>query len=212
MTVTVPISVTTVYPLSGSLAGGSFLTITGDGFTPDNPALVTIAGSPCVIIATTYSSISCRTPPAPGGVSASFPIVVSGSIVAGVFSYDSALTPLAIALSPMVLPAAVSGHINITVTSPAGVSGVDAIFFGVRPCTSVSLTALDAASVLLRCTLLRAQLDLVDDDAAVPPSVYVTGQGLASVTPGLTLDVTYFITSVSPAVFGIAGGTLITSE
>lgn len=64
-----------VEPSSGSTLGGTQLTITGSGFPtqtgePSDSAdslTVTVGGEPCIVEASTFSQVTCRTAPQPPG-------------------------------------------------------------------------------------------------------------------------------------------------
>ena len=99
---TLLLTVQSVSPKTGSMMGGSILTITGDGFSP-NPD-VTIGGTPCQILSSSYTQIKCQT----GATSASqsLPVVVrvhgveSICVSSCVFSYAAARTPRVDSVTP----------------------------------------------------------------------------------------------------------------
>jgi len=61
--------ISSVTPNTGSTAGGTTLTITGNFF--DNsatyPLVVNIAGQPCTVLNVSTTTIQCQTPVAPSG-------------------------------------------------------------------------------------------------------------------------------------------------
>lgn len=70
--------VSNVSPATGSIAGGTTLTITGRGFPTmsmkiDN-VTVSVAGVPCTVLTSTYTTITCVTGPLPGNYQAPQPI------------------------------------------------------------------------------------------------------------------------------------------
>jgi hypothetical protein len=59
--VNVDLKITNVYPLQGSLLGGTKLTITGSGFgTDDNAVVVKIGDVNCEILSLTNTQILCQ--------------------------------------------------------------------------------------------------------------------------------------------------------
>ena len=62
--------VASVTPANGSTAGGTLVTITGRGFPDLSLGLghkldVSMGGSPCTVLTSTYTTITCRTSPQP---------------------------------------------------------------------------------------------------------------------------------------------------
>ena len=209
-TVTVGLTISTAEPRRGSVAGGTQMLIVGSGFyTGSRLNNITVGGLPCVVTGATGQTISCITPAAvaPG----TLPLIVDGTMLAGGFTYDAALTPLVTDLTPAVLSAAVSGYINITLTGTNLTKSAISVSFGPRACTSVIVSTLPTGNaVLVSCTLQRATGDTASLAAGSwKPMVRVDGQGLALVSPGLVLNSSYVVTSVTPSAGSIAGGTVV---
>ena len=61
--------ISSITPNSGSTAGGTTLTITGNFFdtSATYPLVVNVAGQPCTILSVTTTTIQCQTPIAPSG-------------------------------------------------------------------------------------------------------------------------------------------------
>lgn len=95
-------TVQSVSPQTGSMMGGSILTINGDGFSP-NPD-VRIGGAPCQILSSSYTQIKCQT--AATSTSQSLPVVVKVHGVESycasscMFTYSAAKTPRVDSLTP----------------------------------------------------------------------------------------------------------------
>ena len=87
---------TSVLPVSGSVNGGTTLTITGHGYV-DGATTVTIGGATCTVSSTTVTQIICDTTAHAAG-SLSVDVVVAGTTninfpTTVMFDYDSAATP-----------------------------------------------------------------------------------------------------------------------
>lgn len=106
---TVPMTVSSLTPIAGSLAGGVDITIAGTGFDQNaTNVAVTIGGAACAVTAATTTEIRCRTGAlaTPPSVSTPYDVMVRpsrGSVFRNSgqqFTYDPALTPTASAVSP----------------------------------------------------------------------------------------------------------------
>ncbi|XP_063307204.1 fibrocystin-L-like [Pelobates fuscus] len=63
-----------IYPSSGSIQGGTIVTITGNYFDQtDSPAKVLVGGQDCLVISLTDTQITCKTPRKPTNLPALFP-------------------------------------------------------------------------------------------------------------------------------------------
>lgn len=95
-------TVQSVSPQTGSMMGGSILTINGDGFSPNID--VRIGGAPCQILSSSYTQIKCQT--AATSTSQSLPVVVKVHGVESycasscMFTYSAAKTPRVDSLTP----------------------------------------------------------------------------------------------------------------
>ena len=85
-------------PISGSINGGSILTINGNGF--DNSTSVIIGSKQCTISSVSTSQIVCLSPSGTAGASTVL-LTTNGIKYPSVqFTYDSALSPSVTSLSP----------------------------------------------------------------------------------------------------------------
>ena len=106
------LTIASVVPNVGSLAGGTAIVISGQGFAPPSsgPCVtrVSVGGQPCDITGATPSRITCLTPPSAvaASVDVSVDLTCSGASglvaeLASGYSYDVAHTPVATVLSVM---------------------------------------------------------------------------------------------------------------
>jgi hypothetical protein len=87
-----------VTPSSGSINGGSILTIDGNGF--DNSTSVIIGSKSCTISSVSTSQIVCLTPSGTAGASTVLITTNGIKYPSAQFTYDSALSPSVTSLSP----------------------------------------------------------------------------------------------------------------
>jgi hypothetical protein len=195
-----------VTPLEGSKAGGTLLTITGSGFQPVPEAnIVTVGGNACVVVEASFSRVVCRTPPTTDSASAtvSATVFAADTSFSSSFVYKTSLTASVTALSPSALSSATSNYVNLTIADvPAGTPV--SIRFGGRDCRITRTSGSDYS-----CILTRAPASVVGQ-AAVAPLVEVGTLGYASLPTPLVLDAGFRVTSVSPSVGSLEGGTLVT--
>ena len=217
LTVTYPALVSGVSARSGSLGGGQLVTIDGTGFRADPGSNVVSLGSGrCDVTASSFSQLTCRTPAAPGGATdadVTVALTVNG-VAAGDYTYAAARTARVTALSPAVLPASVSGIITLGLSGvPPGTplaAGVE-VAFGARRCLDAVLTITDDASRSgsVNCSLLRGVVS-AGGSPVVAPTVTIVGSGVALPAAGAALDTSYYVSSISPAVGSLQGGTEVT--
>jgi large repetitive protein len=125
----VPLSLT---PNFGSVAGGTFVTLLGSGFT--NATAVTFSGQPAKFDVISDGRIAAVSPPAPGGtaqlvdVIVTTPIGTAGAVPLDGFTY--AAVPAVSQISPAEAP--FLGGTEVVIGG-AGFSGANAVLFGVTP-------------------------------------------------------------------------------
>ncbi|XP_071946075.1 fibrocystin-L-like [Antedon mediterranea] len=196
-------SISAISPTSGSLAGGTELTITGDGFSADNADEIRVTigqGRTCVIQTFTYTEIICTTP-AQWQDEASFPIVVTINFQDSnedfMFTYRSSKTPNVVGLSP----SSISGS-SSTVTFTGSGFGTDVGDI------SVTIGDINCDVDTVSDTQITCNIGYVPFGTK-PVSVKLDGSGLANFTDG-TIWADKVIDSVSPAQGSRYGGTVIT--
>ena len=185
-------NLTSVAPVSGSIFGGTVLTISGAGFHSD-PSLVsvTIGGSVCSVFQSNYSTIRCRTA---FHNQATLDIVVTSNGVpfplSLQFTYSLASSPIITSVSPS------SGQVGTTVTiEGSGLSltpGDNIILIEDEPCDVTSV-----ADGSLECVLPQ---NFAGDH---PISAEVVGMGTAM--SDVTISYDLVIHSVYPSNGSFAG-------
>ncbi|KAG7233114.1 hypothetical protein INR49_007467 [Caranx melampygus] len=86
-------------PPAGSVAGGTLLTLSGFGFSPN--ATVSVGGAQCTVVWASDTELSCRTPPgAAGSVAVAVTVGNMSETSNSSFTYDDNLTPQITAMSP----------------------------------------------------------------------------------------------------------------
>ena len=217
-TVSYAASLSSVQPASGSTAGGTLLRLVGTGFrrgTNGNISgdIVTIGGSPCAIVSSSVTVVTCLTPP---GNTLATAVAVNGVLTGFYFNYSPAMTATVTSISPSVLSSALSGVIKLTIRTVGNVIASGAmnasIAIGTRSC-SVKNTTVSPSSpsdtAVVTCILLRGPPPPLPQ-APIAPLVTVGAWGYASLTsPSIALDVSYRINAISTAVGSLAGGSVI---
>lgn len=200
---TYEVHVSGIKPNKGSIGGGTYVVIAGDGFglMLENGS-VTIGGSVCSILSVNLTEISCVT--TPHDVSnASITVAIDGKIgtLSNAFWYDSGVTPLISSMS--IVEGGVSGGAEIFIQGSGFGVQKGTITIGSRPC-DVSLYS----NFLIKCTT-----------PANAPGTYdvlicVDGKGCAvDATMGFRppkFKYVLEVTGVSPSHGSIFGGTVLT--
>lgn len=117
-----------ISPTSGSILGGTLVTITGAGF--DNRTIITFDGIPATKITVVSSTtVTCLTPPHP--VATVDVAIVNGNIITGGFTYTTFAGytfPHITSISPAIGP--VTGGTSVTITGTNFTSGMMILFDG----------------------------------------------------------------------------------
>ena len=187
-------TVTAIAPVSGPIAGGTMVTITGTGFA--SPATVQFgavaATSITVVNATTITAVSpAVAAPATVDVTVTVASVQSTPVVADQFTYVPTVTHISPSSGP------IAGGTTVTITGTGFDSG-STVTFGTVPATSHTFVS-------------STQMTAVSPAVASPTTVHVTVTTSTSQTSAPTTadNFTYgpTVTSVSPAFGPTYGGT-----
>ncbi|XP_041664378.1 fibrocystin-L-like [Cheilinus undulatus] len=186
-------------PLSGSLAGGTLLTVKGYGFSQD--ATVTVGGEECKIVDGSDTELKCRTPPGSGSKNV---VVKEGSTTltaSSSFTYDGDLTPQISGMSPNSVNVTGGQVLTVTGSNLGGQDNDSMVLVGAKECTIVEWTA-----TKIQCTL-----------PALPPGSYkvyvqVGNNGYPQASNGVNTNIKYIleIHNVSPTAGSLFGGTRLT--
>ena len=198
--------VTSISPNTGSLAGGTALSIYGNGFSNVvTRNSVTIGGSPCIITSSNYTTISCITGSSSQERTVSLSGTVNGFPVSAnvMYSYATMATPM------------------ITGTSVANSSTTQEddwlVINGDRFTTDVSMvtvTILTSSDNDVECVVTMATVNMINCTLPGLPAgdydvmVHVNGMGYALPSSPNVNTVRYAasIDSFTPIVIGFGGG------
>jgi hypothetical protein len=198
-------TITFVSPASGTMSGGTNLTILGTGF--EGVVTVTIGNQPssAVVVSSDRTQVTCVTPPSSAAGQQDLTVTASlaGSITRrGGFTYGS---------PGPVLPPAVS---SITPASGPITGGTQIVIFGARFDGTVTVTVGGRAAASVAVNASRTQITCRTPAAStpgvVPVAVLSDATGSTTVPAGFTYNTPPVITSLSPTSGPLTGGTLLT--
>ncbi|KAK2830693.1 hypothetical protein Q5P01_018624 [Channa striata] len=192
--------VSSLTPLTGSVAGGTLLRVTGFGFS--HSAIVTVGSQECALVRASVTELTCRTPPGTSGPQTVTVMVGNMSQTAdSSFTYDGNLTPQITAITPQTTT--VMGRETLTIHgSNLGERDNDSVVFvGTEECVLVQWTQTHITCIL----------------PVLPPALYkvdvqVGNNGYPQTSDGVNATIRYIleIYSVSPHVGSLMGGTRLT--
>lgn len=187
-------TVASVSPVAGALAGGTTLTITGTNFFTG--LTVDIGGSACNVVAQSGTSITCTTT---AHAAATAAIVVTNvdaqtGTLAAAFTYQPAPTVTSVAFNA----GAVGGGTTVTVNGTGFLTGAD-VKFDTSTCVVTGVTA-----TAITC------ITPAHSAGTVNVTVTNTDTQTNTLTNAFTYQVAPTVSTVSPAVGPIAGGTSVT--
>ncbi len=227
-------TVSSIEPLRGSRAGGTVLTISGVGFHIGSKLsnnVVMIGNRPCNITSSTTLQLTCVTPPTADSTATptaidnsasavSVNIEVNGVAFGSQFNYEISATPLVTLMHPTAVSSAVTGTINFTLSnidSSAVVGGVLSnvtVMLSNREC-DISGASVSSNIAVVSCILKRT-LTPPMPQLWLNPTVSVANLGFAALDSvnavpngGWKLDSCFRISSVSPSLGSLAGGTTV---
>ena len=205
-------SITSVSPSTGSQAGGTRITITGNGFSDISGFnVVRIGNTICEVISSSFTSIVCNTKastndqqqPVNVTVKASTSECVASEISDCQYTFSDANTPVVSTFSPSNIVSPQPTELLFQVSGlPSQLSDV-MVKVGKEIC---NVTLVDASSPLLKCQISGA----VAGNHKI--TINVIGKGNARFDTGLsdTLVVEPKVTSISPDESSINGGLTVT--
>ncbi|XP_040908783.1 LOW QUALITY PROTEIN: PKHD1 like 1, tandem duplicate 1 [Toxotes jaculatrix] len=187
-------------PLSGSVAGGTLLTVRGFGFSQNTT--VAVGSGECTVVQASDSELKCRTPAGtPGSQAVTVMVGNMNETANSSFTYDNNLTPQISGLSPRTTT--VLGHRVLTIQgSNLGAQDNDSVVLvGTEECVTVHWTATNITCLL----------------PVLPPGLYkvdvqVGNNGFSQISNGVNATIEYVleIYSVSPLFGSLLGGTRLT--
>ncbi|TNN42134.1 Fibrocystin-L [Liparis tanakae] len=145
-------------PLSGSVAGGTVLTVTGFGFGEN--ATVTVGGDECVVVDASATELRCRTPPGTAGPQSVAVTMGNTSQTAGSsFTFDEKLTARISGLSPRTTTVIGREVLTVQGSNLGGPEDGGAVFVGGKECETLQWAA---ATVTCRLPVLPPGTHKVD--------------------------------------------------
>ncbi|XP_039677098.1 fibrocystin-L-like [Perca fluviatilis] len=187
-------------PLSGSVAGGTLLTVRGFGFSQNST--VTVGSDECTVVHASDTELKCRTPAGTAG-SQNITVMVGNmsQTAASSFTYDTNLTAQISGLSPRTTT--VIGHEVLTIqgSNLGGQDNDSIVLVGGEECVTVQW-----AATSITCLL-----------PVLPPGVYmvdvqVGNNGYPQTSNGVNATIEYILEvySISPLLGSLMGGTRLT--
>ncbi|XP_042362122.1 fibrocystin-L-like [Plectropomus leopardus] len=187
-------------PLSGSVAGGTLLTITGFGFSLNTT--VTVGSEECTVVHVSDTELKCRTPAGSAG-SQSVTVMVGNmsQTASSSFTYDINLTPQISGLSPQTTTVIGQEVLTIQGSNLGGQDNDSVVFVGRKECVTVQWTA---TRITCRLPVLPPGMYKVD--------VQVGNNGYPQTSSGVNATIEYILEvhSVSPQLGSLMGGTRLT--
>jgi len=161
---------------------------------------VKIDGNACNVISAALTEIKCLTPPhAAGSTNVVVSVGSTNSTNTKTFEYDAALTPTVTSISP--LTGKVTGNEVMTIAGSGFGTSTDAVIkLGDGICTIVTITDTE-----IKCKTPSQKA------GSVPIKVTIPGKGATSVPSSYTtFEYILKVTSISPLIGSLAGGTEVT--
>ncbi|XP_060949378.1 PKHD1 like 1, tandem duplicate 1 [Limanda limanda] len=187
-------------PLSGSLGGGTLLTVKGFGFSPNTS--LTLGSVECTLVYTSDTELRCRTP---AGLNASQTVTVTvgnmSETADGSFSYDELLTPGITGLSLFTSTVFERRLLTLQGQRLGDGGNASAVYVGGKECVPVHWAE---SNISCHLPVLPPGLQKVD--------VQVKNFGYAQIRNGLNGTIEYILEvhSISPLLGSLMGGTRLT--
>lgn len=196
-----------ITPNAGSLAGGTYITITGAGFpTQSNTLQVSLSGASCMILNVTYVQIVCETGMHTESVAdVEVSLTVNGFVIPinctasnCSFQYTNAVTT------------------EVTAITPVSISGLTNTLTFSGDFQLVTLNNIDLNIGDYNCTVNTLSNNSISCEIVNLPTgshqlqMRINPHGLASISTDTTITVSGALSSVSPNIGSLNGGTTIT--
>ncbi|XP_076610974.1 PKHD1 like 1, tandem duplicate 1 [Chaetodon auriga] len=187
-------------PLSGSVAGGTLLTVRGFSFSQNTT--VTVGGEECAVVHASDTELKCRTPAGAAG-SENVTVMVGNmsQTVSSSFTYDNNLTPQISGLSPQTTTVTGLRVLTIQGLNLGGQDNDSTVFVGGKECVTMQWTETN-----ITCSL-----------PVLPPGLYkvdvqVGNNGYPQTSNGVNATIEYIleIYSITPLFSSFFGGTRLT--
>uniref|UniRef100_A0A8D0AJK6 PKHD1 like 1 n=1 Tax=Sander lucioperca TaxID=283035 RepID=A0A8D0AJK6_SANLU len=186
-------------PLSGSVAGGTLLTVRGFGFSQNST--VTVGSDECTVVHASDTELKCRTPAGTGSQIITVMVGNMSQTAGSSFTYDTNLTAQISGLSPRTTT--VIGHEVLTIqgSNLGGQDNDSIVFVGGEECVTVQWAA---TSITCRLPVLPPGIYMVD--------VQVGNNGYPQTSNGVNANIEYILEvySISPLLGSLMGGTRLT--
>ncbi|KAM9824037.1 PKHD1 like 1, tandem duplicate 1 [Neosynchiropus ocellatus] len=192
--------VSSISPTSGSLAGGTLLTVEGFGFSENTT--VTVGTEECVVVESSDLTFICRTPAGSAGTETVR--VTEGTmteVASSSFTYDTAKTPHITSMSPQTATLVGEQVLTIGGSNLGAHESGSAVLVGMKKCVVSQWTPTNIACALPLLPPGRHRVD-----------VQVGNNGFGLISDGVNASITYIfkVTGVSPRVGSLYGGTTLT--
>ncbi|XP_066572050.1 PKHD1 like 1, tandem duplicate 1 isoform X2 [Amia ocellicauda] len=196
---TYQMGVLNISPSSGSIAGGTVLTVSGYAFSQD--IMIRIGLKMCAVVSASFNELKCRTPPGSAGtVTMALKMGETEVSVNDPFTYDESKTPLITEISSRTTNVMGNMSISIGGSNFQDQTSSSSVSIGSETCE-----ILEWSSNIITCSLPK-----------LPPGLYnifvqVGNWGYAAVGAGVNASIEYIlkVTDVSPLQGSLYGGTKV---
>ena len=198
----VPLNVNGISPSNGSLGGGTTLTITGTGFSPDllgSSLAVSIDNRECILQTMNSNEITCLTPSATNESTFDIIVALNNKTTSFYgFTYDARITPIVTNMDPIISPSPLGGDL-LTITGTAFGSLAGTVKLCGKECPIMTWNNTE-----IQCILPA------NPDGLCPAIIEVPGNGFAGVQHVAPISYKFRLTGISPNLGSLLGGTELT--
>ncbi|XP_072530724.1 PKHD1 like 1, tandem duplicate 1 [Salminus brasiliensis] len=190
---------TSIEPTTGSVTGGTVITVSGYGFGSNTTA--TIGNASCDVISVDLNQLRCRVPAGSGVQNLTLKSGEMTAVASSVFTYDSALTAIITDVSPQTTTVFGNRTLIVTGINFENQTNGSSVLIG-----NVDCEVLHWASENITCLL-----------PTLPPGLYnvsvsMGNRGYPEISAGVDTTIEYVlqVTSLSPQQGSLYGGTTVT--